>query len=101
MKQEAMKRLRCRPGDLAIVTSCRVPERLGLLVRVIERSSDAAYDWLVELSGSGIEAPGVTTGIVMNRTRAVLRDGSLTPIGADPHPYQTALPNSEAYEAST
>lgn len=101
MKREATKRLRCRPGDLAIVTSCRVPERLGLLVRVVERSADGAYDWLVELLGRGIVAPGVATGLVMTRSRAVLRDGSLTPISAGRRPYQMALPDPEAVEAST
>lgn len=28
-------RLRCRPGDLTIVTRCSVPERLGPIVKIV------------------------------------------------------------------
>lgn len=80
MKDEGMKRLRCRPGDLAFVTKSRVPERIGLLVRVLERCSNGRHDWLVEVQGPGIMAPGAATGVVMLRKRALMRDSNLTPV---------------------
>lgn len=91
---------RCRPGDLAIVTKCKIPERLGIMVRVVEPCIDGRYDWLVELLGPGIMAPGVMTGILMKRTRALLRDCSLTPIKGEANPYQMARPDLEASEVS-
>ncbi len=42
----SMRELKCKIGDLAIVTRCRVPERIGLIVRVIERCTDRGHDWL-------------------------------------------------------
>lgn len=80
MKQEAKARLRCRPGDLAIVTRCGVSDRIGLLVRVVERRTDAGYDWLTEVQGSGFIGRDVTTGRVGKCSHALMHDWNLTPI---------------------
>lgn len=75
--------LRCKPGDLAIVTKCGVTERVGLLVRVIERRGDAGYDWLTELLGEGLVGRDVTTGRVGRCSFALMHDWNLTPINAE------------------
>lgn len=80
MKEEAKTRLRCRPGDLAIVTRCGVPERIGLLVRVLERCDDVGYEWLTEVQGRGVLGRDVTSGQVRRCGFALMRDASLTPI---------------------
>lgn len=72
--------LRCQPGDLAIVTKCGVEERIGLLVRVLERCLDGSHDWLTELQGPGIVARGMKTGTVSRRRGALMYDWNLTPI---------------------
>lgn len=100
MKEEAKTRLRCRPGDLAIVTKCGVPERIGLLVRVIERCADGTRDWLTKIEGAGVAAPGVSTGRVAMRRMALMDDVNLTPIRGQAPQYRMALQNQEACEAS-
>lgn len=81
VEREARKGgLRCKPGDLAIVTKCGVVERIGLLVRVLERCLDGSHDWLTELQGPGIVARGMMTGRVSRRHRALMYDWNLTPI---------------------
>lgn len=100
MKEEVKARLRCRPGDLAIVTKCGVPDRIGLLVRVVERCFDDQHDWLVELQGPGVWARGAVTGSVTLRRRALLNDWNLTPISGEALPGEMARPDSEASEAS-
>ncbi len=77
--------LRCRPGDLAIVTKCSVPERIGLIVRVVERRGDFGYDWLTEVQGSGVRGRDVTTGEVARCGYLLLHDNSLTPIKGEAH----------------
>jgi hypothetical protein len=74
-----MRELKCRIGDLAIVTKCGVPERIGLLVRVIARA-DAPHDWLTEIQGAGVVARGFVTGKVGLRNQALMHDWNLTPI---------------------
>ncbi len=100
MKQEVKVRLRCKPGDLAIVTKCGVSDRIGLLVRVIERCWDGQHDWLVVLQGPGVWARGAVTGSVTLRRRALLNDWNLTPISGTGLPGEMARPDSEASEAS-
>ncbi|RRA04460.1 hypothetical protein DF054_23795 [Burkholderia cepacia] len=78
------ERLRCRPGDLAIVTRCGVPARIGLLVRVVERCRDSEHDWIAEIQGPGVFARGVDSGHPMLRKRALLWDWNLTPIRGEP-----------------
>ncbi|WP_186063198.1 hypothetical protein [Burkholderia gladioli] len=77
-------RLRCRPGDLAIVTRCRVPERIGLIVRVIERCNDHGYDWLCELQGPPVWGRDVDSGKKGFWRLGLFRDWNLTPIRGDP-----------------
>ncbi|MDS0802842.1 hypothetical protein [Burkholderia cenocepacia] len=77
-----MRELKCRIGDLAIVTKCGVPERIGLLVRVVARA-DAPRDWLTDIQGTGVVARGVVTGKVGLRHRALMNDWNLTPIRGD------------------
>lgn len=96
MKEEGAKRLRCRPGDLAIVTKCGVPERIGLLVRVIERCADGTRDWLTKIEGAGVVAPGVATGRVAMRKMALMDDSNLTPIRGQVIQYRTARRDLEA-----
>lgn len=100
MKEKSTARLRCRPGDLAIVTKCGVKERIGLLVRVVERCESDAHDWVTELQGLGILARGVTSGRVSLRRRALMRDWNLTPIRGMETLCRTAHPGRAAYEAS-
>ncbi|HDR8908093.1 TPA: hypothetical protein QDA83_003737 [Burkholderia multivorans] len=78
-----MANFRCKPGDLAIITKCGVPERIGLLVRVVERCEDDQHDWMAELQGPGIVARGVVTGQPGVRKIALVHDWNLTPIRGD------------------
>ncbi|MGX5875328.1 hypothetical protein MJ547_16180, partial [Burkholderia gladioli] len=78
------ERLRCRPGDLAIVTRCRVPERIGMIVRVIERCTDRGYDWLTEVQGPGMYGRDITTGKLGNCRFGLWHDWNLTPIRGEP-----------------
>ncbi len=72
--------LRCRPGDLAIVTKCGVPERIGLIVRVVERCTDSGYDWLTEVQGPGYPGRDIRTGLRGLCKEALVHDWNLTPI---------------------
>lgn len=72
--------LRCRPGDLAIVTKCGVVERIGLLVRIVEPCVDGRHDWLTELQGPGVSARDVRTGQLRVCQEALMYDWNLTPI---------------------
>lgn len=87
--------LRCKPGDLAIVTKCGVPGRIGLLVRVVGRSADGIHDWLTELQGPGVMARSVVTGKLARRTRALMYDWNLTPITGLDLQRQTAHQDQE------
>jgi hypothetical protein len=75
-----MRELKCKVGDLAIVTKCGVPGRIGLLVCIVGRSADGIHDWLTELQGPGIVARSVVTGKLARRTRALMYDWNLTPV---------------------
>lgn len=77
-------RLRCRPGDLAIVTRCRVPERIGLIVRVVERCFEDGYDWVTDIQGPGTKGRDVHTGAICICSEMLARDESLTPIRGEP-----------------
>lgn len=80
MKDEANACLRCRPGDLAIVTKCGVPERIGLIVRVVEPCNEGGYDWLTEVQGLGFQGRDVRTGRLSLCKEALVHDWNLTPI---------------------
>lgn len=81
-------RLRCRPGDLAIVTKCGVLARLGLLVRVVGRSPTAPHDWLTEVQGPGVVGRDVLTGEIRMCKEALMYDWNLTPINGTGLPRQ-------------
>lgn len=88
--------LRCKPGDLAIVTKCSVKERIGLLVRVVERHGGARFDWLTELLGPGVVARDLNTGRVCRCTSALMHDWNLTPISGLDLPRQMCRPEDES-----
>lgn len=79
-----MPNLRCKVGDLAIVTRCAVPERIGLIVRVLERCFEDGYDWITDIQGQGIKGRDVHTGKICVCVEMLARDESLTPIRPDP-----------------
>lgn len=97
MKEEPTTRLRCRPGDLAIVTRCKVRERIGLLVRVIERRAGQDYDWLTELLGESVMAWDIHTGAYRQCRHSLVQDSSLTPIRGLESPYGTSHYSDEPY----
>ncbi|MDR8920523.1 hypothetical protein FEP54_00625 [Burkholderia multivorans] len=89
MNEERITRLRCRPGDLAIVTKCGVPERIGMIVRVVAPAGDGKHDWLTKLQGDGIHAKDVHTGRFRMCVEALVLDCNLTPIRGLSRPSQT------------
>lgn len=99
-REKSVGGLRCRPGDLAIVTKCAVPERIWLLVRVVERCMDGKRDWLTEIQGPGVVARGVITGRVALRRMALMDDSNLTPIKGQGSPRRMARQDSAACEVS-
>ncbi|MGX5879438.1 hypothetical protein MJS38_04560, partial [Burkholderia gladioli] len=86
--EEERKGLRCRPGDLAIVTKCRVSERIGLIVRVVERCFEDGYDWVTDIQGPGTKGRDVHTGAICICSEMLARDESLTPIRGSGHPLE-------------
>lgn len=77
-----MRELRCKVGDLAIVTKCGVSERIGLLVRIVARA-DAPDDWLAEVQGSSVWAQQVNSGRLAWCRETLCYDWNLTPIRGD------------------
>lgn len=77
--------LRCKPGTLAIVIDSGIEELIGLIVEVLHAACDGEHDWLTQVQGKGVLAPGIATGIVMRRTRILMLDQHLVPLndGAD------------------
>ncbi|UVS93463.1 hypothetical protein [Burkholderia glumae] len=75
-----MTSLRCKVGDLAIVTKCSVHERLGLIVKVVEGNAQLGHDWLTEFQGDGVPGNDVTTGRLQKCRYALMHDWNLTPI---------------------
>lgn len=98
--EEQQGELRCRPGDLAIVTKSGVRSLVGLVVEILEHSRDLDHDWLIEIQGRGIEAPGMHSGLVMQRRRGLMRDDHLSPISRYEHSRQTVQMHPVASEAS-
>lgn len=93
--------LRCKPDDLAFVTKCEEnPQWIGLMVRVLARCLDGRNDWLAEIQGRGVRAPGVNSGHVMRRRRVLLDDWNLTPFTGLDLQDETAHLDQEAFEAS-
>lgn len=87
-EQKAAKR--CKPGDLAIVTKCEVQSLIGLVMRVIEPAVTERHDWITEIQGAGVIAPGAWSRVVMLRRRALMLDECLTPLAAGALHHQEA-----------
>lgn len=85
-----MSKLRCKVGDLAIITRARNTQLLGRLVLVEHRPDPADFDWVVRLLGAPIFGTtyynkrfGVFQEILTN-------DRNLTPIrGEEPEVVET------------
>lgn len=73
-------RLRCKAGDLAIITDCVIPANNGKIVRVIERSYDLKDRpaWIVESENSPLVYP--VDGVVRREMKCRVADFILTPI---------------------
>ncbi len=93
--------LRCKPDDLAFVTKCEQnPKWIGLMVRVLAPCLDGRNDWLAEIQGRGVQAPGVDSGYVTRRRRVLLDDWNLTPITGLDLRDEMVHRDPEAFEAS-
>ena len=79
-----MRELRCKVGDLAIVTKCDVPERIGLIIKVIGPGVDGKHDWLTELRGRGVWARDLHTRKMRFCGEMLCHDWNLTPIRGTP-----------------
>ncbi|WP_186136147.1 hypothetical protein [Burkholderia gladioli] len=79
-----MTSLRCKVGDLAIVTKCSKQERIGLLVKVVERCSAHDRDWRVEFIGSRVWGCDLKSGQHRMCKFAIAGDSNLTPIHPEP-----------------
>ena len=77
--------LRCKPGDVAIVSRCLNRSRIGVLVRVIGPHDTKDFDWDVELLGGPIRGRGIRSGRVGTHHRAALFDWNLTPLAGLGH----------------
>ncbi|RQY25352.1 hypothetical protein [Burkholderia stagnalis] len=86
-----MAKLRCRPGDLAIVTKCALSERIGLLVRVLERDLFYGCDWLIEMQGQPILSKTVRSNEPRLCRKAVAYDWNMTPIRGDAVDHELAI----------
>lgn len=75
-----MRNLRCRVGDLAIVTKCPVAERIGLFVRVVAARPTEQHDWSVEFIGAPVAGVVVGSAAVHECRVAAAFDWNLTPI---------------------
>ncbi|MGZ7175991.1 hypothetical protein ACXKTX_20440 [Burkholderia gladioli] len=78
-----MSNLRCKVGDLAIVTRARKVEYIGLMVLVVARADNGKHDWIAELVGAPVYGLDVRTGINKFCTQMVCFDWNLTPFRAD------------------
>ncbi|WP_186132535.1 hypothetical protein [Burkholderia gladioli] len=79
-----MTSLRCKVGDLAIVTRAKKSEYIGLMVLVVERADNGKHDWIAELVGTPIFELDVRSGTYKFCTEILAFDRSLIPIRPDP-----------------
>ena len=77
--------LRCKPGDVAIVSRCRNRSRIGILVRVIAPHGSGDFDWDVEILGGPIRGRGIRSGQVGTHRKAAVFDWNLTPLAGQGH----------------
>ncbi|WP_186188070.1 hypothetical protein [Burkholderia gladioli] len=75
-----MADLRCKIGDLAIVTKCDARSRIGMLVEVASARPTPDYDWRVRILGGPVTGRGVHCQRFGEFTHAAVHDWNLTPI---------------------
>lgn len=79
-----MSKLRCQPGDLAIITRCPAnPSNIGRLVVVKERFAHPEGEWVVELCGPKVRGYGIYTRQVVTTRKMLCFDWNLTPISGE------------------
>ncbi|MBU9161487.1 hypothetical protein [Burkholderia multivorans] len=75
-----MADLRCKIGDLAIVTQCDARSRIGMLVEVASARPTPDHDWRVRILGGPVSGRGVYGLRSGEFTHAAVQDWNLTPI---------------------
>ncbi|MBR8164426.1 hypothetical protein KDW98_24985 [Burkholderia vietnamiensis] len=75
-----MADLRCKIGDLAIVTKCDARSRIGMLVQVASARPTPAHDWRVRVLGGPVTGRSVYDGRSGEFAHAAVHDWNLTPI---------------------
>lgn len=75
-----MANLRCKIGDLAIVTQCDACARIGMLVEVASARPTPDHDWRVRILGGPVRGRSVCGGKFGDFTHAAVYDWNLTPI---------------------
>ncbi|AJX79311.1 hypothetical protein [Burkholderia pseudomallei] len=75
-----MADLRCKIGDLAIVTKCDARTRIGMLVEIASARPTSDHDWRVRVLGGPVTGRSVFDGRSGEFTHAAVHDWNLTPI---------------------
>ncbi|WP_257803269.1 hypothetical protein [Burkholderia glumae] len=75
--------LRCKVGDLAIVTRARKVEYIGFMVLVVAPADNGKHDWIAELVGPPVYGLDVRSSINKFCTEMACFDWNLTPIRPD------------------
>lgn len=75
-----MAKLRCKPGDIAIISRCGNKRYIGLLVRVECRCSSLEFDWIVEFLSGAVPGHEIGTNAPGYFTHAPVWDWNLTPL---------------------
>lgn len=91
-------KLRCKPGDLAIIVSADHIENIGKLVRIVEPWNgrmeyngfnwplSATAEWLVECAGTAIVSSTLLSFVRHHHMSGPMRDNRLRPIRGDEQP---------------
>lgn len=75
-----MAELRCKIGDLAIVTKCDARSRIGMLVEVASAQPTPDHDWRVRILSGPVSGRSVYGHRCGKFTDAAVHDWNLTPI---------------------
>ena len=75
-----MAELRCKIGDLAIVTKCDARSRICMLVEVASARPTPDHDWRVRILGGPVAGRSVYGRRSGDFTHAAVHDWNLTPI---------------------
>lgn len=76
-----MTDLRCKPGDIAVISRCGNERYIGLLVRVESRCIALEFDWIIEFLGGAVPGHEIGTHAPGNFTHAPVWDWNLMPLG--------------------